>query len=326
MTPSLPGCGGKSVARVLLGAADRGRYATDASIYQVQPLGVVIPRQRRRRPRRHGGRTGCRRARIGARWRHQPVRPDRQPRHRAGLLEIPAPGVVGRWRRRDGRTRHRAAAPEHGIAAPWEVLSRRPLDPFPLHHRRHGGEQLVRVEVDPLRADGRQRAGHRRHPRRRQHAPVRRRDQHGPRSVARPAAGHRGCGGGRDRRTLPGTAAPRRRLQHRVTHPRRPPRGPWQPRAAVGGFGGHAGVFGGTHAEAVADQAAQDGRHLPVPDLPRRYAGLPRPGDAHAGSRGADRPHHDRSWPRHSHLPPHHRPHAAGRTRQPAAGGVPWPL
>ena len=28
---------------VLLGAADRGRYATDASIYQVQPLGVVVP-------------------------------------------------------------------------------------------------------------------------------------------------------------------------------------------------------------------------------------------------------------------------------------------
>ncbi len=28
---------------VLLGAADRGRYATDASIYQVQPLAVVVP-------------------------------------------------------------------------------------------------------------------------------------------------------------------------------------------------------------------------------------------------------------------------------------------
>ncbi len=29
---------------VLLGAGDRGRYATDASIYQMQPLGVVIPK------------------------------------------------------------------------------------------------------------------------------------------------------------------------------------------------------------------------------------------------------------------------------------------
>ena len=31
---------------VLFGRADRGRYATDASIYQVEPLGVVVPRTR----------------------------------------------------------------------------------------------------------------------------------------------------------------------------------------------------------------------------------------------------------------------------------------
>src|SRR5215213_6734398 len=29
---------------VLWGAADRGRYATDASIYQVEPVGVLVPR------------------------------------------------------------------------------------------------------------------------------------------------------------------------------------------------------------------------------------------------------------------------------------------
>ena len=29
---------------VLFGAADRGRYATDASIYQVKPVGVFVPR------------------------------------------------------------------------------------------------------------------------------------------------------------------------------------------------------------------------------------------------------------------------------------------
>ena len=29
---------------VLFGRADRGRYATDASIYQIMPLGVVVPR------------------------------------------------------------------------------------------------------------------------------------------------------------------------------------------------------------------------------------------------------------------------------------------
>jgi len=31
-------------AEILFGAGDRGRYATDASIYQVMPLGVVVPR------------------------------------------------------------------------------------------------------------------------------------------------------------------------------------------------------------------------------------------------------------------------------------------
>src|SRR2546425_1322526 len=29
---------------VLFGKADRGRYATDASIYQIVPIGVVVPR------------------------------------------------------------------------------------------------------------------------------------------------------------------------------------------------------------------------------------------------------------------------------------------
>ncbi|WP_167321463.1 FAD-binding oxidoreductase, partial [Herbaspirillum lusitanum] len=29
---------------VMFGNADRGRYATDASIYQIMPLGVVVPR------------------------------------------------------------------------------------------------------------------------------------------------------------------------------------------------------------------------------------------------------------------------------------------
>ena len=31
---------------VLFGRADRGRYATDASIYQVEPLGVIVPETR----------------------------------------------------------------------------------------------------------------------------------------------------------------------------------------------------------------------------------------------------------------------------------------
>ena len=34
---------------VLFSPADRGRYATDASIYQVMPVGVFVPRSSRRR-------------------------------------------------------------------------------------------------------------------------------------------------------------------------------------------------------------------------------------------------------------------------------------
>jgi len=34
----------ETAGEVLFGAADRGRYATDASIYQVEPVGVLIPR------------------------------------------------------------------------------------------------------------------------------------------------------------------------------------------------------------------------------------------------------------------------------------------
>ena len=38
------GCAGETQAEVLFGRADRGRYSTDASIYQVEPVGVIVPR------------------------------------------------------------------------------------------------------------------------------------------------------------------------------------------------------------------------------------------------------------------------------------------
>ena len=34
----------ETTGEVLFGRADRGRYATDASIYQQEPLGVLVPR------------------------------------------------------------------------------------------------------------------------------------------------------------------------------------------------------------------------------------------------------------------------------------------
>src|SRR6202035_4739179 len=35
----------ETTGEVLFSAADRGRYATDASIYQVEPVGVIVPRR-----------------------------------------------------------------------------------------------------------------------------------------------------------------------------------------------------------------------------------------------------------------------------------------
>jgi hypothetical protein len=43
---------------VLFDTFSRGRYATDASIYQIEPLGVVVPRRR--------GRGDCDRPRGGS--------------------------------------------------------------------------------------------------------------------------------------------------------------------------------------------------------------------------------------------------------------------
>ena len=74
-TRSRDACAARPKARCF-DAASRGRYATDASIYQVMPVGVLVPRERRRR--RHRARDRARAARAGAaaRRRHQPVRAD----------------------------------------------------------------------------------------------------------------------------------------------------------------------------------------------------------------------------------------------------------
>ena len=120
-------------------------------------------RRRRRSPgdRARGGHPGA-----AARRRHQPVRPDGEPRAGDRLLEAPAPHPARRsgGAHGIGGTRPRAGPSECGAAPAWAVLPGRSLDACALHDRRHGGQQLLRLEVDPLRADGRQRARDRRDP------------------------------------------------------------------------------------------------------------------------------------------------------------------
>ena len=76
---------------VLFDRASRGRYATDASIYQVEPVGVIVPEAIDDvvAALSHCARRG--RAGAGARRRHQPMRPDGQPRAGDRLLEASAP-------------------------------------------------------------------------------------------------------------------------------------------------------------------------------------------------------------------------------------------
>ena len=63
---------------MLFDAPPRGRYATDASIYQIEPVGVFVPRSTPTSRRRW--RSAARRAADpAARRRHQPVRPDGGP-------------------------------------------------------------------------------------------------------------------------------------------------------------------------------------------------------------------------------------------------------
>ena len=102
---------------VLFDRFSRGRYATDASIYQIEPLGVVVPRTRSDvaaaiADRARGGRAGA-----AARRRHLAMRPDGQPRARHRLQQV----------HERGRRARRRGAPRHGRspASCWSGSTRR---------------------------------------------------------------------------------------------------------------------------------------------------------------------------------------------------------
>ena len=160
---------------VLFDRANRGRYATDASIYQIEPVGVIVPEtiddvaaamaiaREEGVPvlARGGGTSQCgqtvNRALVIDCSKHLRRILHVDAEARTALVE---PGLV---------LGHLNAA----LRDARPVLSRRSLHPRALHHRRHGRQQLLRLEVHPLRADGGQRAGDRRHPGRRLAASVR---------------------------------------------------------------------------------------------------------------------------------------------------------
>ena len=148
---------------VLFDAFSRGRYSTDASMYQIEPVGVVVPKTEddvrvaaRDRPR-------GRRVAAAARRRHLAVGADGRPLAGDRLHQAPEPADRGGCRGAHGHraARHRAGRAEPPAQGDGPLVSGRRLDLQPRHHRRHDRQQLVRHALDPLRHHARQRAGHR---------------------------------------------------------------------------------------------------------------------------------------------------------------------
>ena len=146
---------------VLFDAASRGRYSTDASIYQIEPVG------RRRAARRDRSRPGR------STWRATP-RPRILPRG-AGTSQCGQTVGAGAGRRRlQAPARGRRASTsdraevtvQPGVVldqlnawlqAARPLVSGRRLDLGAMHPGRHGGQQFLRQPLDPLRQHGAQR-------------------------------------------------------------------------------------------------------------------------------------------------------------------------
>ena len=154
---------------VLFDAGSRGRYATDASIYQVEPIGVLVPKSA---DDVRAAIAICREQHVpvlAARRRQLAMRTDR--RCRAGDRPQQASEPHRRLRpRRDDRRRRagRGARPAERVAeAARTVVPGRRQHVGAGDARRHGRQQLLRLALDRLRQHGAQRARDRRDPVRR---------------------------------------------------------------------------------------------------------------------------------------------------------------
>ena len=195
-------CAPTSRARCCSTRFSRGRYSTDASMYQIEPVGVVVPKTEddvraaleiareegvSLLPR--GGGTSQSGQTVGRSLVIDFTK------HLNQLIEVDAEA-----RTCDRAAGHRARRAEPAAQVDGPVVSGRCLDRQPRHHRRHDRQQLVRHALDPLRHHARQRAGHRRHPARRQRGALRRgRAQPCSHSPALPSPLRGGAGGGGSR-------------------------------------------------------------------------------------------------------------------------------
>ena len=221
----------------------RALYSTDASVYQIEPLGVVVVEvARRRRPRRC---TICRKHRCPLTMRGGGTSQAGQAigsgvivdtsKYFNRLLEVNAAGALGA-----GRAGHRARRAERGAAAARPALRAGHLDREPRHRRRHDGQQLEPARArcstarpsttcsssrscsrtDRSRTSGRSTGSE-------LDDAVRTRRRSKARAIARSGAPARAARG-RDRAPLSEGAAPRRRLQPRRVRRPRPRRSTWR--------------------------------------------------------------------------------------------------
>ena len=292
----------EKVGDVRFDAFTRGRYSTDASHYQIMPLGVVTPRTIEEAERAIAV---CRAEGVagdGARRRHLAGRADRQRIAGHRLLAASQRHHRARCRPPALRRSSRASCSTNSIASSnlpacgFRSTSRRRRAPpsaawsatIPAARARCATAIRARTCCRSTRCWPTART--------RISAASATRDVDVPQALVRDLLAIAAREAGRDRAALPESAAPRRRLQSR-----RAGAGPQrhQSRASPGRLGRHARVLDQDRAEALAAAWPPRGRRLPFRQLPRGDEG----GAAHRQARSdrgrADRPHHARAGPRH---------------------------
>jgi hypothetical protein len=315
---------------VLFDNASRGRYATDASIYQIMPIGVVVPRDEAdarlaldiardfKAPLlpRGGGTSQCGQT-VGealvidnSKYLNQII--DFDPQARTVTVQ---PGIVldhlnawlkphGLWFPVDVST---AAQCTIGGMTGNNSCGSRSIQYGNMVHNVLG-VQAILASGEDVRFDASGR------PSRRRTAPLPTACAASPRASATPS---RRC----IRRCCAAWAATTSTSSRRRAsglHRRRQR----QPGASAGGLGRHARLFPPHHAATRAAAGAQGAGRGEFPDvLPVDGSHAPYRG-AEAGGRGTGRPHHDRPGAQQSRIPARHRPRAGGRARGDPAGGV----
>ena len=139
----------------------RALYSTDASVYQIQPVGVVIPRNREDILRMPRDLPPLPLPHHHARRRHVAGRPGHRRRPAGRHLEVLQPHAGSERGRALGARRagHRAGRTERATGAARPALRARHLHRQPRHHRRHDGQQFRRRAQRALRQNHRSRPG-----------------------------------------------------------------------------------------------------------------------------------------------------------------------